>query len=66
MDKEKIWQLFQEQINTKISTMAYNTWFSGLRLLPITDEDIVLIASYRTSCYDNPLFVRYRCLLNLR
>ena len=46
MDKEKIWQLFQEQINTKISTMAYNTWFRGLKLLTITDEDIVLIASY--------------------
>lgn len=46
MDKEKIWGKFLEQINLKVSSITFNTWFKDLRLLTINDNDIVIIVPY--------------------
>lgn len=47
MDKEKIWQEFLTLIVDKISTVAINTWFKDLKLLTITNEDIILTTPYQ-------------------
>ncbi len=47
MDKEKIWEKFLEQINLKVSSITYNTWFKDLKLLTINDKDIVIIVPYQ-------------------
>lgn len=46
MDKEKIWGNFLEQINFKVSSITYNTWFKDLKLLTINEKDIVIVVPY--------------------
>lgn len=46
MDKDKIWGKFLEQINLKVSSITYNTWFKDLKLLTINDKDIVVVVPY--------------------
>lgn len=47
MDKELIWNKFLEQINLKVSTITYNTWFKDLKLLTINEQDIVIVVPYQ-------------------
>lgn len=47
MDKEKIWEKFLEQINLKVSSITYNTWFKDLKLLTINNQEIVIIVPYQ-------------------
>lgn len=47
MDKETIWKKFLEQINQKVSSVTFNTWFKDLKLLTINDQDIVIIVPYQ-------------------
>ena len=42
MDGVNIWQNFLNQINDKVSSLSFNTWFNSLKLLAINDEEIVL------------------------
>ena len=42
MDGVNIWQNFLNQINDKVSSLSFNTWFNSLKLLAINDEEIIL------------------------
>ena len=46
MDKEKIWDTFLSQVNVRVSSITYNTWFKDLKLLTINDKDIVVVVPY--------------------
>lgn len=47
MDKDKIWENFLEQINLKVSSITYNTWFKDLKLLTINNQEIVIMVPYQ-------------------
>ena len=43
MDKDKIWNEFLNQINSKVSTASFNTWFKPLKFLDITHDKIIIM-----------------------
>ena len=43
MDKDKIWNEFLVQINSKVSSASFNTWFKPLKLLDISEDKIILM-----------------------
>ena len=42
MGEVNLWQNFLSQINDKVSSLSFNTWFRGLKLLRIAENEIVL------------------------
>lgn len=42
MENQKIWDEFLKQINDKVMSVTYQTWFKPLVLLTITDKEIVI------------------------
>lgn len=42
MDKEKIWNDFLNQINDKVSSISFQTWFKPLKLLSINENELIL------------------------
>ena len=38
MGEVNLWQNFLSQINDKVSSLSFNTWFRGLKLLRIAEN----------------------------
>ena len=42
MNKDEFWQACLNHIKSTISDQAYSTWFDGLALTSLTDEEVTI------------------------
>lgn len=62
MDEVNVWQSFLSQINDKVSSLSFNTWFKGLKLLKISDNEIIIADPGKT--IKDQLTIYYKDLID--